>query len=75
MNLYLISRKEDWDYNNYDSAVVAAATEEDARKIHPSGGSWDAGNWASKPELVDVEFIGTAHDEVEGVILSSFNAG
>lgn len=36
MNLYLISQDVNNDYDTYDSAVVAASNEEDARNIHPS---------------------------------------
>ena len=37
MNLYRISQTVNRDWNTYDSAVVAAETENDARNIHPSG--------------------------------------
>ena len=36
MNLYLISQDENIGYDTYDSAVVAAKSEKDARTIHPS---------------------------------------
>lgn len=36
MNLYLISQDVSNDYDTYDAAVVAAESEEEARKIHPS---------------------------------------
>ena len=36
MNIYLISQKENNDYDTYDSAVVVAPNEEVARRIHPS---------------------------------------
>ena len=36
MNIYLISQSVNNDYDTYDSAVVAAETEADARLIHPS---------------------------------------
>ena len=35
MNLYLISQSVNNEYDTYDSAVVAAESEEDATKIHP----------------------------------------
>jgi hypothetical protein len=35
MNLYLISQDENDDYDTFDSAVVAAKNEEDARTINP----------------------------------------
>lgn len=37
MNLYLISQTENLTYDTYDSAVVAAESEAQARDIHPSG--------------------------------------
>jgi len=36
MNLYLITQDENTDYDTFDSAVVAASCEDDARLIHPS---------------------------------------
>lgn len=36
MNLYLISQDINSGYDTYDSAVVAAESEKDAREIHPS---------------------------------------
>lgn len=37
MNLYLISQTQNQTYDTYDSAVVAAESEQHARAIHPSG--------------------------------------
>jgi hypothetical protein len=39
LNLYLISQTVNDDYDTFDSAVVAARDEEDARSIHPIS-SW-----------------------------------
>lgn len=36
MNLYLLSQEINNGYDSYDSFVVAAESEEEARKIHPS---------------------------------------
>ena len=36
MKLYLISQDVNNDYDTYDSAVVVAKSEQDAREIHPS---------------------------------------
>lgn len=36
MNLYLIEQEVNNIYDTYDSAVVAAESEEEARNIHPS---------------------------------------
>ena len=37
MNLYLISQDINTGYDTYDSAIVAAESEQAAREIHPSG--------------------------------------
>lgn len=36
MKLYLISQSVNNGYNTYDSAVVAAESEDEAKEIHPS---------------------------------------
>ncbi len=80
MKLWLISQDENRDYDTYDSAVVAAENEEDARATHPSGDGWkkeeiDA-TWATSPGAVTVEYISDAAPGTEaGVICASFNAG
>ena len=79
MKLWIISQTVNNDYDTYDSAVVAAETEEEARLIIPGGGTWaDArryGGWAKKPSEVTVEYLGTTDRKISGVILASFNAG
>lgn len=79
MNLYLISQSKNNDYDTYDSAVVAADTEDAARNTHP-GGQWPKEgrrNWDwTDPENVTVKLIGVAAEGVAaGVICASFNAG
>ena len=79
MNLYLISQHENNDYDTYDSAVVAASTEEIARNTHPSAGGWEHAchNWCSDPSAVTVELIGTTDKQYHDgeIVISSFNAG
>ena len=82
MNLYLLMQNVTMGYDTYDSVVVAAETEEEARLIHPENWSdnpWNrryAHSWAISPEDVTVELLGVAVEGIEkGVILSSFNAG
>lgn len=44
MNLYLISQEENQSYDTYDSAVVAAESESEARTIDPANSDyyeWD----------------------------------
>jgi hypothetical protein len=78
MKLWLISQDENSGYDTYDSAIVAAETEDVARNTHPGGGNWSEtfGSWASKPDLVKVRLIGDAVPGIEaGVWCASFNAG
>lgn len=87
-NVYVVSRTDGVGYDEYDSFVVVASDEEEARNTHPSnnsdsyiehwGSPWDEKyrSWISKSEIhtLDVEHIGTSIQPC-GVILSSFNAG
>jgi hypothetical protein len=88
MNLYLIKQDTNNDYDTYDSAIVVATSEEEARTIHPAGHRWVSENekWNAKwrvqnswtnPENVEVQLIGTANSDAKAgdVILASFNAG
>lgn len=81
MNLYRISQSINDDYDTFDSAVVVAESESDARKIHPGGRIYEpwaklGGTWAITPEDVEVELIGTTEEfEAGTVIVASFNAG
>jgi len=79
MNIYLLWQGDNNGYDTYDSCVVIAKNEDEARKIHPNGDeSWDHpyGTWASRPEYVKVELIGvTVPGQISGVVVSSFNAG
>ena len=74
MNIYVISQDENDGYDTFDSAVVAAKNEDEARHIQPSDwGGVDA--WALSKN-VKVQLIGTAVSGTQaGVILASFNAG
>ena len=87
MKLYLIHQREDYSYDTYDSAVVAAKSEADARLIHPGGSGYiyvvDRKQWSLNddtwvdPVDVKVNYIGTAKPgTVAGtVICASFFAG
>ena len=86
MKLWLLSQDTNTGYDTYDSVVVAAKNEEDAKMTHPSDipitewndtGSCDRtyGAWTSK-ENVQCRYLGNAVPGVEpGVICASFNAG
>lgn len=81
MKLWLISQGVNTNWDTYDSAVVAAETEADAREMDPGGSKkidWTDryNSWASGPEQVSVKLIGEAlPDTKAGVICASFNAG
>ena len=86
MKLWRIWQSKFTGHDVYDSAVVAAETEEEARDTDPVGGrlsenfqkfrhmdSWD---WPSSMEEVQAEYIGEAKEGAPaGVIVASFNAG
>ena len=80
MNLYLLNQSQNTGYDTFDSCVVAAKNEEDAKTILPGVGDewekyWSTG-WAKSPEHVSAKLIGTAIKGTErGVICASFNAG
>lgn len=91
MKLWLISQTYNNGYDTYDSAVVAAETEEDARETHPSADFWDGENWCylrhngdkvlsyhsgwADPLHVQVEYLGETDRDLKGAVLASFNAG
>lgn len=81
MYLYLIFQTANDDYDTYDSAIVAAESEQEARNIHPGNGDTlnpkvKNYNWVNDPDLVTVKFVGmAAPDVVKGVVLASFNCG
>lgn len=82
MKLWLISQTVEHGYDTYDSAVVAAEAEEDAKAIHPNGYGnllqdkdkcWRG--WANNPEDVTAEYLGETIRTEPGVICASYNAG
>ena len=80
MNLYLISQIENEGYDTFDSMVVCAESEEDAKSIHPMGCNsyWETQSriWATSPQNVSVKYLGLSDDAIEsGIVLASFNAG
>lgn len=89
LKLYLLSQNVNTDYDTYDSCVVAAKDEAQARRIHPGmygNRLWWVPDkdglrsqavrcWAS-PKEVSVVYIGDAVIGTKvGAICSSFNAG
>jgi hypothetical protein len=81
MKLWLISQNVNTAYDTYDSAVVAAETEEEAKTMHPQhlfkqyswNKGWDNNTWCNIKH-VKVEYLGET-DKQKGVILASFHAG
>jgi hypothetical protein len=78
MYLWKISQDENTGYDTFNAAIVAAETEFDARRVHPSGCSLTDGDpsvWVESPSFVRCELIGTAVSNIPEVILASFRAG
>ena len=87
MKLYLLTQYQNTGYDTYDSCVVCAENEDDAKNIDPSTGDgvfvdWSnksqkySISWANTKDGIEVEEIGEAHpSQKRGVICASFNAG
>ena len=82
MNIYKLTRPDTCGYDEYDSVIVAAKNEDDAKTIHPSHPGLpvtdDEVQYDSWVRLskVQVELIGIANPSIpRGVICASFNAG
>ena len=65
MKLFIVST-EDYGYDEFDSHVIAAKTDGDAKKLAKLPGD---------QKLWKVEEIGTYKEEKAGIVHSSFNAG
>jgi len=88
MNIYLIERTTPHDYDEYDSAVVIAKDEEEARATSPSMDPADIqqvvpaltaecprfDSWVGQ-DAVKVTLIGLSYTQGRKVICASFNAG
>lgn len=78
-NLYRLTQDVNNDYDTYDSCIVCAKSEDDARRISPNNYyAWgEYSGWAYKVEDVKVEHIGVAlpHILLNSVVIASFNAG
>ena len=81
MNIYLLNRTDKYGYDEYDSLVVIAESEEDAKTIDFDGSNileYDCPSncWVDNVNLINVELIGKADiNQKRGVVLASFNAG
>ena len=83
MKIFLISQTQNTGYDTFDSAVVVAEREEDARLTIPDNisgwpSTWgeDYSTWCKNPEDVTVTYLGEAKEgSLPGVVCASFNAG
>ncbi len=78
LKLYRISQIAREDFSTYDSAVVVAKSEEEARRIYPGDPELARylDGWVEYKD-VGVVYLGEAADYLEDgqVIVASFNAG
>jgi hypothetical protein len=78
--LYLISQGKNQGDVTYDSAIVVAESESEARLIHPDGrAEWDGkdekyGEWADSENVI-VTKVGVSDIKLKGVLLASYNDG
>lgn len=84
MKLYLLSQDYIRGFDTYDSILVCAESEEEAKTITPTGDvfieGYEAGlrygGWANNASQIRCEEIGTANaNQKRGVIIASFNTG
>lgn len=74
MNIYKITTDRKFvDWDTYDSAVVVANSESEAREIREPGVLW----WVQPIEDLKVEIVGIADESIVEpcVLVASFNAG
>jgi hypothetical protein len=80
MKLWLISQNENTGYATFNSAVVAAESAKEARRINPrTGGPLDensAHDWVTDPNFVSCQCLGTAANDIKKnqIILTRLNA-
>lgn len=76
--IYLVSQNVNREYDTWDSLVVAAKSEDEARKMTPIEGmdDWQIRAAWAPVEHVKVKCLGTAAADVSvGILQSSYNAG
>lgn len=80
MNIYLLTQHDVTGYDTYDSCVVLAESEDEAKIIHPAYYE-DFGenrrSWTDNKDNVNVTFLGEYAGEYvdDDVVCASFNAG
>jgi hypothetical protein len=83
MRIYLLEQNDNNGYDTYDSCIVCAENEEEAKNICPDGKPFKEtknGNyfntWAKTKSSITCTEIGKANVKQRyGIILASFNAG
>jgi hypothetical protein len=70
-NIYLLERTDKWNYDEYDSAVVAAYDEDSAKALFPQMYSYGV----PIAEVLKVTLIGTTWSDDLDLVLGSYNAG
>lgn len=76
MNIYLLEQNAVTGVDTFDSCVVCAESEQEARMIDPSCGIKEYTPPWCKPEDVKVTLIGMAKPFMNaGIVCASFNAG
>lgn len=80
MKIYKIWQEVNNQYDTYDSFVVYANNEEEAKLIQPLNENGDYNyrtSWVNKVEDIKIEYLGEAKEDIleAQIILSSFNAG
>jgi hypothetical protein len=85
--LFLLEQSEYNGWDTYDSCVICAENEEEAKKIHPASEHYEVGDWLNTRNLrhdwaintnqIKATFLGNADESIElnSVICASFNAG
>ena len=77
MRIWIVYRTDEVHYDEYDSAVVIADTEDQAKSLFPGT---DASDRSISLDSIVAELIGKTNKDAEkkyhgGIICSSYNAG
>lgn len=90
LNLYLVSRTDNWGMDEYSAFVVCASSEEEAKLTHPYNYEFSKEGWldrgviiqydawvdVSQVDSLKIKLLGTAVPSLEkGIICSSYHAG
>jgi hypothetical protein len=73
MNIYLVTRTDDWSYDDFTAIVVVAKSPFNAKRVKPYRGRSTV-SW-TEPKNLKAEKVGTTHKKEGTIILESFNAG